>query len=270
MSQADDLDPTASLGDWLAFDVRRYRQAADMTQRQLARELRVSYQQMCHLEANRRNFTREQVRALDVLWDTGGHFERLWIHAQREHDAEWFRKYTAYERRSDGLNIFEPLIIPGMFQTIEYARALLRGGRVADIEAAIAARMERQENLTKDDPPEVLAIVDEKALHQPVGGLEVMRGQLHRLLEITAMPHVTLQVVPKRAGAYVGLDGGFTLLSIGEEGELGYSEAQLGGRLIRDEQEVRTLTVMYGGIRAKAMSEDDSLTYIQSILEAMK
>lgn len=270
MSHADDLDPTASLGEWLAFDVRRYREAANMTQRQLARELRVSYQQMSNLEAFRRNFTREHVQKLDVLWDTGGHFERLWIHAQREHDREWFRKYTAHERRAEGINVFEPLFIPGLFQTEEYARALLKAGRIPDIETAISARMERQENLTKEDPPEVLATVDEKALHQPVGGTDVMRGQLHRLLEIASMPHVTLQVVPTRAGAYVGLDGAFTLLSMGKQGELGYSAAQLGGRLIRDEEEVRTLAVMYGRIRAKALSEDDSLTYIESILEAMK
>src|SRR3954463_16630862 len=91
---------TASLEEWLAFDVRRFREERGITQQELAKRLRISYQLMCNLEANRRKFRRAHVEALDALWETKGHFERLWIHAQREHDREWFRKYTEFERRA--------------------------------------------------------------------------------------------------------------------------------------------------------------------------
>lgn len=267
MSRADELDPNASLEEWLAYDVRRFREERGITQQELARKLRISYQLMCNLEANRRKFRRAHVEALDELWDAKGHFVRLWIHSRREHDREWFRKYVAFERQAREVELFQPLFVPGLFQTKDYARALLTAGRIPDVEASIQARLSRQEILTADDHPEVLAILDEKALRQPVGGREVMRAQLARLLEVATMPHVTIQVVPTRVGAYVGLDGGFNLLATADE-KVGFSEAQLGGRLIRDETEVRTLEVMYGRIRTKALSEDDSATLIESILEA--
>ncbi len=269
MSHADELDPMASLGEWLAYDVRRYREMAQMSQRRLAEVLRVSYQQMCNLEANRRKFTKEHVTTLDELWDTRGHFLRLWTHAQREHDREWFRKYTAFERRARSIKIWQPLIVPGLFQTSAYARAYVRAGRAPDMEMAIERRMERQEILTAETPPRVLAMLDEKALRQPIGGAEVMRGQLAHLLEVADLPNVTLQVVPTRAGAFVGLDGGFILLC-GESGDIAFSEAQLGGRLIRDEDEVNTLEVRYDWIRAKALSEDDSKALITGIMGSME
>ncbi len=280
MAQADSVDPTASLAEWLAHDVRRYRLAANMEQRELAKRIRISYQQMCNLEANRRNFTREHVRTLDVLWDTSGHFERLWIHAQREHDREWFKKFTAYERRAREIRIWQPVVIPGLFQTAEYARALVVAARTPDVDGVVAGRMARQKLLYGEDPPLVIALIDERALRQPVPGFADMRAQLARLLEITELPHVTVQVVPMLTRAHIGLDGGFILLDLGGEddrrgpgsltGRLAFIEAQLTGRLVRDEGEVRTLAVRYDRVRAKALSEDDTVKLITSIMESME
>src|SRR4051794_11717454 len=117
MSRADDLDPNASLAEWLAFDVRRYREAAGMEQHELAGHLNVSVQHMCNLEANRRKFTLAQMRVLDGIFGTNGHFVRLWIHGQREHDRDWFRKFTLYENRATSIKVFQPLFIPGLLQT---------------------------------------------------------------------------------------------------------------------------------------------------------
>jgi plasmid maintenance system antidote protein VapI len=270
MAHADDLDPYASLAEWLASEVRKYRDRAGMEQQELAKHLRVSFQHMNNLEANRRKFTREHARTLDGVFGTDEHFVTLWVHSQREHDQEWFQKFTSFERRAREIKIWQPLVIPGLFQTAQYARALLESARTPDAEAVVESRMKRQEILEREDPPLIFALIDERALRQPVPGPEAMREQLRRLLEIAALPHVIIQVVPMATRAHIGLDGGFVLLDLGqEEGQVAFIEAQLTGRLVRDEQEVRTLAVRYDRIRAKALSEEDSVRLIQTIMEQM-
>jgi transcriptional regulator with XRE-family HTH domain len=271
MSRADELDPTASLEEWLAFDVRRFREERGITQQELAKRLSISYQLMCNLEANRRRFRRAHVEALDALWDTKGHFERLWIHAQREHDREWFRKYVAFERRARTIKVWQPLEIPGLFQTVEYARALVSASRPSNPDEIVSARMGRQQLLFGEDPPIVFALIDERALRQPVPGPEDMRALLGRLLEIAALPHVTVQVVPMLSPAHIGLDGGFVLLDLGrEDGQVAFVEAQLSGRLVRDEEEVCTLAGRHDDVRSKALSEDQSASLIRTIMESMR
>lgn len=270
MAHADDLDPNASLAEWLAVDVRRYRERAGMEQQELANRLRVSFQHMNNLEANRRKFTIVHVKTLDALFDSDGHFVRLWIHSQREHDREWFKKFTSFERRAREIKTWQPLVVPGLFQTLDYARALLESARIPDVDAVVESRMNRQEILLGESPPLVVALVDERALRQPTPGVQAMREQLGRLLEIAALPHVIVQVVPMLTRAHIGLDGGFILLDLGgEEGQLAFIEAQLTGRLVRDEDEVRALAVRYDRIRAKALSEDDSVGVITSTMESM-
>lgn len=272
MSRADELDPTASLEEWLAFDVRRFREERGMSQHDLAKRLRISYQLMCNLEANRRKFRREQVEALDELWDAKGHFERLWIHSRREHDREWFRKYAAVERCARVVKIWQPLEIPGLFQTVEYIRTLATAARASDPEEIINTRVGRQERIfSGEDLPLVFTLIDERTLRQPVPGVENMRALLGRLLKTAALPHVTVQVVPMLGPAHVGLDGGFVVLDLGREsGQVAYVEAQLTGRLVRDEEEVGTLAMRYDDIRSKALSEEQSADLIKTIMEDMR
>lgn len=228
--------------------------------------LAVSAQQVSHLETGRRSLRVEQARRLDDLWDTDRLFEKLWTHAQREHDRDWFRKFAAYERRAQVIRLWQPLVIPGLFQTAEYALALFEAGQAPDVDGAITARMERQQILERSTPPYVWAVVGENAVRERVGSRDVFQAQLSRLLEIINHPHVTVQVIPAGSGAHVGLDGGFTLLKV-SDGPLAFVEAQLTGRLVRDGGEVETLEVWFDRIRAKAMSEDDSLKLVASIME---
>ncbi|GAA4637509.1 helix-turn-helix transcriptional regulator [Actinoallomurus vinaceus] len=268
MSQADDIDPDRSLQEWMAYALRKRRAAAGMSQRDLAKRATLSESGVKHLEAGRRPFRRAHAELFDTLFDTDGFFVRLWTHSQREHDREWFRRYTGYERRADEIRIFQPLVIPGLFQTPAYARALLEPGRLPDLDGTVSARIARQEILDRADAPEVWALITEAVLRTPIGGTEVFREQLGQLLKIAKRPNVTIQVIPMSAGAHIGFDGGFVLLSIEDE-RVAFVEAQLSGRLIRDEGEVRELAVRYDRIRAKALSEDDSLSLIASIVEAL-
>ena len=121
------------------------------------------------------------------------------------------------ENQADRISSYESCVIPWMFQTEDYARAVIRG-YIPDIDDRVLAdrvqaRIRRQELLTSDSAPDFLALVDESALRRNVGGSQVMRHQLKKMVDVADnVPSVTLRVVPPQAGAHPGLDNTFTLL----------------------------------------------------------
>ena len=104
----------------------------------------------------------------------------------------------------------------GLFQTQAYARAVTVLGHKAapaeELDRRVSLRMKRQDLLHGQDAPRVWSVMDEAALRRPVGGAQVMRGQLGRLIEVAALPQVTVQVVPFRRGGHAGAGGSFTVL----------------------------------------------------------
>jgi len=112
---------------------------------------------------------------------------------------------------------YDALVIPGLFQTPDYAAALIRSGHFglseAEVTRRVDLRMARQEVLDRQSTPLVVwSVLDEVALRRPIGGPDVMRAQLHRLVELVERPNVTIQVLPIGRGAHAGLDGTFTIL----------------------------------------------------------
>ncbi|MEW2356203.1 DUF5753 domain-containing protein [Spirillospora sp. NPDC029432] len=101
---------------------------------------------------------------------------------------------------------------------------------------------------------------------QRVGGPEVMRAQLQHLYEMSELLHVSVRVLPFSAGAHLGVDGYFQVISL-DGRDVAYAGAQRGGRLIEDPSEVRDLAIMFERIGAKAASEDDSRTLIKRWME---
>src|ERR1039457_5154753 len=124
---------------------------------------------------------------------------------------ESYRPFVPHERAARVLRIFAPNLVPGLFQTPEYARAVLikKPHTTKDeLENLLSARLARQEILTADAAPLVYAVIDETALHRQVGSADVMRGQLLHLVEASQQVNITLQVIPLTAGAHIGLQGG--------------------------------------------------------------
>ncbi|WP_031094726.1 helix-turn-helix domain-containing protein, partial [Streptomyces sp. NRRL S-15] len=126
---------------------------------------------------------------------------------QRFHDVlpDWFSMYVSLEGAASLLRTYEPHFVPGLLQTEDYARSVLRTGAVgqtrpADIERHVALRMERQALLTKAEAPKLWVVMDETVLRRHVGGAGAMRAQVDRLLEATDMPHVTLQIAEFATG----------------------------------------------------------------------
>jgi DNA-binding XRE family transcriptional regulator len=127
----------------------------------------------------------------------------------------WFRTYVDLESAATLIRTYEGQFVPGLLQTDDYMRALVHGTHLESAEEVgrrVRLRMARQTLLTREHPPRLWAVVDEAALRRPVGGREVMRGQLERLLDATKLPNVTLQILPFGAGAHSAMVGAFSIL----------------------------------------------------------
>jgi transcriptional regulator with XRE-family HTH domain len=128
----------------------------------------------------------------------------------------WFRTYVDLESAAALIRTYEGQFIPGLLQTDDYIRAVIGGAQLEEsseeMGRRVRLRMARQTLLTREHPPRLWAVVDEAALRRPVGGPEVMRGQLERLIDASKLPNVTLQVLPFAVGAHSGMPGAFSIL----------------------------------------------------------
>ncbi|MGW5731892.1 MULTISPECIES: helix-turn-helix domain-containing protein [Streptomyces] len=168
---------------------------------------------------------------------------------QRFHDIlpGWFSMYVSLEGAASLIRSYEPHFVPGLLQTEEYARGVMRSGAIGqtnpdDIERYVALRMERQSLLTREDAPRVWIVMDETALRRPVGGSDVMREQIDKLLDAVELPHVTLQIAPFAAGPHPGTYGPFVLFrfAMAELPDMVYSEYLTGAVYLDARTEVAT------------------------------
>ncbi|MFR9722821.1 helix-turn-helix domain-containing protein [Streptomyces sp. MS19] len=164
-----------------------------------------------------------------------------WWHRFRDVLPDWFSLYVSLEGEAGLIRAYEPHCVPGLLQTPDYARVLLRtgfpGAAEEEIERRVALRMERQELLSRPRAPLLWAVVEEHVLRRRVGPPSVMRAQIDRLIEATALPNVTLQIMPFSAGPHPGMFGPFQLFrfEIPELPDIIYAES-LTGAVYLDER----------------------------------
>jgi transcriptional regulator with XRE-family HTH domain len=236
---------------FLAYEMRRHRENRDLSQDEEAKQLYTTRATIQAYESQRNRPDEEFCKDLDKFHGTGEHFQALWFHAQREHLKEWLEAYLAHENEAAQIHTFQPLIIPGLFQTEDYIRA--NAEKTREVDEIVAKRLARREILTKENPPFLWVVIDEAAIRRPVGGPAVMRAQHQLLLDLGELPNVYIQVVPEGAGSYPGLNGGLIILTMPDGRNIGYAEAQFGGRLIEDPTEVTRLGVLFNRIRSKTL-----------------
>lgn len=272
MAARDRLDPDTSMWDWIASDLHFYRTKEGLSCAQLGRYLGLSRGAVSNLEAARprHRLQEHHARRLDERWGLNGHFMRLLRYARRGHDPNWFREHLHLEAAAQELRIFEPMLVPGLFQTEAYARSLFASsGAQGDVlESGVQMRMSRQSILSAQDAPWVLAMIDEQVLRRPVGGRTVMRQQLTKLLDLSKLPNVTMQVIPVSTGWYPGVEGAFKIMRV-DETEYVYTDAVGGGRLAGGKADVRPYSVRFDLIRARAWPVDMSLRVIKRAMETM-
>jgi transcriptional regulator with XRE-family HTH domain len=197
--------------------------------------------------------------------------QRGWMQPYRSELPGVYSDYIGFEEEARTISNYESLFIPGLLQTPGYARAQLHGtlphATAAEIGTRVTARLERQELLTRADPPRLWAIIDEAAVRRQVGSPQVMAAQLARLADAAAQPHITLQLIPFDAGAHPGMDGSFVVLEFPDPADraIVYTESAAGGLFLEEDDEIRRYTLMFGHLRAAALRPDATTAALTEI-----
>jgi len=266
-------------GRRLAHELRRIRERAGLSGEQAARALGWDQSKISRMETARMRITSGEVVALcEVYAVEGEEREELvqlarearlqgWWHPYRDVLKPGFSQFLSFEAEALTYRSYEAQVIPGLFQTGDYARAVLRGTRSRtpeEIERGVRVRLARQERVTRStDPLHVWQIIEEGALLRMVGGPKTMREQLEHLLELGSLANVSLQVLPFTAGVHAAIDGPFVLLTFGGYPDVLYMEHLLGCVYLENPEETTAAKMIFDHLRAAALNTGDSAALIR-------
>ncbi|MFC7385654.1 helix-turn-helix domain-containing protein [Sphaerisporangium rhizosphaerae] len=263
-----DIDPQSSGAARFSYELRRHRLRAGMTQEQFGRRVGYSESLIGMVETCRRIPTEGLAQLCDQVFGLDGVMHGLYLDAWPPLPPvpEHFRDWAAEELRATALRLWDPLLIPGLFQTEQYARWIIEcapGITAEEIDRRVSGRMQRKKALTLDDGPMVWALLDEGVLHRPIGYPQAIRQQLEYLVEVARHPKVTIQIVPYGAKAGAGLIGAFGIAEMRGVPYTVYVEAQPHGRTIGERGMISRLVTRYDAIRGEAQSQSLSLRMIE-------
>jgi transcriptional regulator with XRE-family HTH domain len=254
-------------------ELRRARVAAGMSQDQLGRELSFSGDLVGKIETCERAPTRDFATGCDSVFPhLDGLFSRLMELARRWDGPypQWFRDWLEAEREALSLRWWEPMLVPGLLQTADYARAILGAGpdTTEDVlEDLVSARIERQGILDRPKPPELWVVMDEAALHRLIGSRKVMYDQLLHLADTSCRPSITVQVVPAEVGAHAGLLGAFIVAGFDGAPSILYAETAVEGQTIEKPALVSKAALAFDRLRAEALPRGASRDLIGKVAE---
>ncbi|MCX5343807.1 helix-turn-helix domain-containing protein [Streptomyces atratus] len=267
MANIQSLDPSASPLDYYGWELRRQREASNLKQGQLGDIIFCTGSLIGQIETTKKIPTRDFSERVDAALGTGGVFSRLVGLVLRSQLPTWFQPYADMEARAAYISTYQAQLVYGLLQTEEYARAVLATGMPDDLEGLVAARMERQRILEREQPPLTWAILDEAALYRPIGGREVMRNQLARLLDYADHRWMRIQVLPFEAGEHASLAGSFTTMRFDDDPDIVYTEDLISGHMTANPETVRDAARRYAHLQAAALSVEASAALIARLME---
>jgi transcriptional regulator with XRE-family HTH domain len=216
----------------LGGHLRRLREKAGLTAEQAADEIRASHSKISRIEHGRVSFKERDIGDLLKLYGVADPAERdaLMMLAREANVPGWWQRYSdilpnwlepyfGLEAAASFIRTYELQFVPGLLQTEDYARCVIRLGNVLgeeEVARRTEVRVNRKTVLEREDPPRKWAVIDEAALRRPIGGRAVMREQIRYLISMCEHPAVTLQVLPFSAGGHPALGGPFTILRFAE------------------------------------------------------
>lgn len=266
----------------LGAELRRRREAARVTIEAVAERLECSASKISRIETGHTSATPRDVRdMLEIYGVVGAEADELVQISREARQKGWWHPYStvltgAYvglEAAASSVRAYEQQVVPGLLQTEEYAKAMIRAARpditADEVERRVRVRLGRQPLLTQDDPIDLWVVLDEAVVSRPVGGDGVMRAQVERLVAVADLPNVTVQVLPFEAGAHAGMDGTFAILSFPEPGDpdVVFAENATGGLFLEKSEELRKYTFIFDHIRAAALRPEDSGALLAKLAE---
>ncbi|WP_103347884.1 helix-turn-helix transcriptional regulator [Amycolatopsis sp. CA-128772] len=240
----------------LGSQLRRLREEAGITRQQAGYNIRGSESKISRLELGRVGFKERDVTDLLTMYGVDDPTERRtflemvkqsnepgWWRRFGDTMPNWFTDLVGLEEAAARIQIWEPIYVSGLLQIEPYARAIFSHGRpeMADerVDQLVALRMRRQKMFSRPDAPRVWMVLDESVLYRPIGGLKVLKQQIEFLLEMSALPHVSVQVLPySRSG--LSAEHAFSLLRFGEPElpNIAYVEYLTGAHYIEKREEI--------------------------------
>ena len=271
----------------LALELRRLREAARLTCEEVAEHLECSASKISRVETGRVSVSPRDVRDMLELYGVPAQQrdslvqlardsrQKGWWHAFSDTIQPQFATYVGLESAASEIRVYEVNIIPGLLQTEDYARTIIKAGAMngnhEEVERKVALRMARQPALTRPEPPMLWTVLDEAALRRRVGGTELMRAQLEHVLELSSLKNVAMQVIPFGAGAHPAMGRPFVILVFPEriDTDVVYLEDLTSAFYLEDIAEVDRYNVFFNHLRATALSFDNSAALVTSVLKEL-
>ncbi len=269
----------------LGAELRRLRDAAGRTQSDVGAAIGRTHATLVNWERGKTKISKSDLvcllaelrapvdvrKGLEQLREEAGQGAGQWVVYGL---PDWLRPLVSFEEDAVAETTFQPVIIDGLLQTEEYARAThLTAPYVVAPDAVdrwVAARMQRQQRLTGSDALRFHIVLTEAALRLEVGGPAVMTAQLERLLAAASSENITIQVLPSTQGQHAGIGGNFTVLHFADpeiDPPLGYFDGPLGGYLISDAGDVASMVKMFDDLRGPALDAAESAELLAAILD---
>jgi len=288
MGATDGLSPVVQRRR-LRTELRRARQDAGLTQEQVALAMDWSLSKIIRIEVGSVGISTNDLKALMGYYkitDTA-RTDQLIAVARAARERSWWSMYRdvapsgllqliGYESAAAIRRNFEPLLIPGLLQTEEYARALILGMDeripVGRVDTLVEIRMRRQELIDRINAPLLFFVLDEAVVRRPAGGGGVMRNQIRHLMELADRPNVTIEVVPYAAGVHPGLRGSFSVLEFPDSGDddVLYMESFRGDLISRDvPEEVLTYRQIFEQLRKMSLGPMDTIAFLGQMADEL-
>jgi transcriptional regulator with XRE-family HTH domain len=269
----------------LGEELRRLRESRGMTLAEVVSRIGISESHLSRMESGKRAPSPEDLSALLVIYGVKGE-DRLELLAlarkagqpglwQREGSFESrFATLKLLESRATSLVSFEPLMIPGLLQTMPYAQACLRAALMLDdqdaVDDRVVGRIHRQGVLRKFDAPPLVSVIGEPALRCPIGGRDVLRDQLRYLVEVVERSNVTLRVLPTSVGGHPGLLGSFLRMRFADRPSVVVLENQTSSLYLEDHHDVTPYERAIVELLSMAASEENSVRLVAEIAATLE
>lgn len=267
-------------GRQLAAQLRRLREAATLTGDEVAARVGWSPSKVSRIETGQSEVTLGDLRRLLDLYEvTGSQRDRLLELGRHAQQRGWWDAYTdtlrpevatliALEADAESVRWYAPTVLPGLLQTEQYARDIISSSLLiappGRVERRVQVRLTSQDVLSRDRPLDVAIVLDESILRRPVGGPEVLAGQLRHLLEVAEQPNISIQLLPFTAGSHPAMTGGFAILRFPEflAADVVYLENMTSDLFVESEADVYRYGLAFDQLSSLALGEAESKAFI--------
>jgi transcriptional regulator with XRE-family HTH domain len=262
----------------LGNELRKLRDGADLTIHDVATRLECSSSKISRIETAQVGATPRDVRDMLELYQVSGAQRDELVQLAREARQQKdpfpalsdlpFAPLVGLERAATSLRMYSVLIIPGHLQTREYAHAVLRAIRPdlsdKEMDRRVELRLKRREYLTRENPGNFWAVLDEAVLHRQTGGTEVMQRQIQQLIELARLDNVTMQVLPFRIGAHAAMDGEFTIVGFRDpaDPDTVFIENTTDDLYLEDSDTLERYNSVFDDLRTAALGTPESLEFL--------